>query len=177
MIDIGSLKDARFYTPEQMRVSEMLGVEGRNHLVMMAGNAIDATTQNAIAEIGVVPYKEWRVVGVGLVCIEHSVDNQDPVLHFGTRADPDAVGIMTTTTPTDTEWKEEDYSSADLLDLLPADVLTEITVAWTEAGSGSIYGIWQNTIKQLQVKTTVADNSEGQWIPFVIVEIAGQGRF
>ena len=180
MIDIGILKDVRNYGDKEHLISEIVERERHNLVKYFYRQAVlDVQNQNEIKVLGTVFAKSWRVIALGLVCEEATTDNEAVIVHFGTRADVDCLGIMTLTATASKGIQLDEYTSVDPYGVLPADDLAtdSPTVTWTEAGSGSIFNTWQTTIMNIQAKAITASMTSGQFTPYALIEVDTQGKY
>ena len=144
---------------------------------MLVGDELDHT-QNEIQPVGVVPFEEWRVVGLGLICTEATTDNEAPIVHFGVRGDVDCFGIVTVTATAAKCMQLDEYTSVDQYGIIVTDDLAtdSLIVTWTEAATGSIYNVWQTTMQKIQAKS-IATVTTGKWIPFALIEVNSKDKY
>lgn len=172
---IGLTNESLHLDPSGEIALDVIIAERHNKLALLVSpDELNSASENSIVGLGIVPYKKWRVVALGAVCVGISTDTHDPVLHFGTRADVDAFGIMTVTSTGSTNVHLDDYSSRDKYAILPADALqTGIAVVWS---GGAGWDVWQKTIQELQVKA-IGGTQSGKWQTWALIEIDTGGKW
>ena len=144
--------------------------------LLVSPDELDSASADSIVALGIVPFKKWRVIGLGALCVGASTNTHDPVLHFGTRADVDKYGILTITTTGDTNVHVDDYVSRDFRDVLPVDVVQSgVAYVWSDPDP-AYWAVWQTTIQELQVKAIGAALS-GKWQAYALIEVDAERKW
>ena len=144
--------------------------------IFYATNHINSAVENSVTTVGVIAFKRWRVVGIGVICLISSNDGDDPVIHFGNNSDSDRYSILTITAEAGHNFHAYDYTSRDLYGISPPDQLqTGISVAWTDPDP-AFWNVWETKTFRLMATAKGAGHS-GYWLPYFLVEIDTEGKF
>jgi len=139
---------------------------------ILEGATVDFGTTSA-AVIGYIPFTKFKLVGLGMYCVEATTDGEDLDIDLGNAADADAYLAATTVTfgtgknCAANEWLVID----DQTNVLGADNVTDAkTVAVVEGASG--WGV--DTTLSGPVKVTIVNGSganltTGQFVPILVV--------
>ena len=140
--------------------------------------SLNLATQNEVKISGIVPFRKWKVVALGLYCAQSTTANEAPVIHMGHSEDVDGFGIITVTATASKlvagySWLET--HAAGYGNILPATIrkgetAAQAVVTWSEAGAGSDFNIEQTTPQLLQIKATAAGISTGRFYGIFVVE-------
>lgn len=180
MEDIGIRKNIIRYKPEHLVISEIIESEGHNHLVMLPSETeLDVDNANEICQIGLIPYERWRVVGMGVLCSEASIADNDPVIEVGRRGDPNAYGTMTCVVTGGEHWNLDDYSSHDPYGVLPADSITEASATFTTTWvAGAEFALWNTGMYNIEAAEAAAGAlTGGKFRIFVLIEVDSTGKY
>ena len=151
--------------------------EAQKVIMLVSPDELNSATENEIKAIGIVAYKRWKVIGLGVLCVGASTAEHDPVLHFGVVGDVDKYGILTLTTTGAVDIHVGDYTSRDARGYLATDALqTSVAAAWSDPGTGGKWDTWESTIQELQVKAIGATKS-GKWQAYALIEVDSEGAW
>ena len=140
---------------------------------------LDLGVANSNKRLGIVPFKRWRVVALGMMWIEGSTANEDPIVEFGNFGDDNAYGTMTSAITGGEKFCLNDHQKYDPLDLLAPEVIAEtsatLAITWTE---GVKFNVWQTVSESLKtIEAAVAGMTSGQVKPYMIIEVDKGGRW
>jgi len=147
---------------------------------LLVGHEIDIGNANERQVVGLVPFKKWKVIGLGLFCIEATTDGEAPVLQFGDMSDDDMYGIFTITAAAGKGMHASEYSSVEVNNFFAADDFDADApvYAWSEAGTGSKYNVEQAVIGEITIiEAATVGMSSGKFIPYALVYIDKGGAF
>ena len=156
--------------------------KGRNKIYLIHGvtdGIIDISNANEHERLDILPYKTWRVIGLGMFWTGASAANEDPVIEYGYPSDQDAFGKMTSAITGGEKFRADDHQKYDPLDLLAPEVITEtsatMVVTWTE---GVEFGVWQTAPLDVRCwEAAVAGMTAGYIIPYMLVEVDSGGKW
>jgi len=145
---------------------------------LISDTYLDVQTENALIHLGSVPYKKWKVIGLGLHCRESTAVNQAPVIHIGTVTDFDTFGIMTITATvskrvTSFSWLETHAAGYD--NLVPTTIRKGETAAqavatWSNAGDNNNFNVEQTEPAVVCAKAIAGSISAGMFYVVVVIE-------
>ena len=124
-----------------------------------------------------IPYNRWRIIGL-LISISYSgtTVGEDPVIHFGTIADPDLYGIATFTLGAAERLIIGDYAIKNTNGILDSPALSAGSVAWTD-GDPTNFNVWQNGPGCAIIKNLSGALSTGYAEGGVFIEIDMGGKW
>lgn len=140
--------------------------------ILEGANLVDNGAAVASVSLGWVYYKKWRVAGIGMrVNTEAYSGTENPDMKVGKTGDTDLFGTLTLTVTTGTVGigdviMQETNNLLGDSDITP----TASTLAWV-AGDPNGQAVWQSGVMEV-LATNGSNLTQGQYLPFIIIEIA-----
>ena len=173
MIEVGKQPRECNANDEQTRVI-VRGME-RNKIFFVDNTEgyLNLTSTNTNVRVSPMPFKKWRVIGMGIFWVVASSAGEDPVIEFGQSSDNDCFGKMSATITGGEKFCVDDHVKYDPLNVLGLEVITEtsptLVTTWTE---GICFNVWQTTIRGFRIyEAAVASMTTGAVKPYIIIEV------
>ena len=146
-------------------------------IMLVSPDELDSASAGSIVALGIVAYKRWKVIGLGVLCVEASTAEHNPAIHFGAIADVDKYGTLTLTTTGAVDIHIGDYASRDARGYLATNSLqTGVAASWSDPGMGGKWDTWESTTQELQIKASVSASS-GKWQAYALIEVDSEGAW
>lgn len=157
--------------------TDALGLKTQYDIIMGCVETGNGASAISTVNVGLVPYKLWRVVGMGFIVTTKGASTVAEKVEFGqltASADTDAFGTCAQDTTADDELEVGDmyFKSAD------QGVSLVDFPAWANAGTptfaegGAQLGVWQTTPQMLTISKTNVASSTATVVGFYVVEVA-----
>lgn len=181
MIEIGKGLGSLKFDEVGERMLTVIGAAERNKIFILHDSAsyLDLSAANTFGRLEIPIFKQWRVIGLGMLWALASTAGEDPAVDFGYNSDDNAFGNMTSAITGGEKFVKDDHIKYDPYDLLADEVVTEasatLDVTWT---AGVAFAVWQTSIKDIRAyEAAVGGITTGTVKPYMVIEVNSGGRW
>ena len=181
MLDIGTEEGSLKLDEVGERALGVINAVERNKVFFThtGESVLDLGTANQYRRLEPVGFKYWKVIALGMLWLEASTADEDPVVIFGRVGDTNAYGTMTSAITGGEKFNTTDVQKYDPLDILANEIIAEtsatLAVTWTE---GAEFNVWNaRPVEFLITEAAIAGMSSGMVRPFMVIEVKTRGKW